>query len=304
MIRKHEYKDLVWIDVESPSKEELDELTESYKLHPLVENELLEPSDRSRVEAYDSHIYMILQFPLISHNGSPTLAQEIDFVLGKDFIITVHYQTIEPLYEFAKMFDVTTTLHQTKLGSHAGYLFYSMIRHLYKGLEDDIDYMSTSLKSAEKRIFNGEEREMVEVLSHISRQLLDCRISITSHREIWVSFARVSTLFFGDKYQYYANAISGEHNRIWNLFDGTKEVLKDLRETNDSLVNTKMNETMIHLTMMAFVIFPLSLIAAIFGMNTQDTPVVGNSYDFWIVIGMMFMLVVAVFGFFKHRKWL
>jgi magnesium transporter len=304
MIRKHEYKDLTWIDVEIPTKEELDELTAEYKLHPLVVNELLEPSDRSRVETYDSHIYLILQFPAVSHKSFLTHGQEIDFVLGKNFIITVHYQNIEPLYEFAKMFDVTATLHQTKIGTHAGYLFFSMISHLYKTLEDDIDYISDSLRSAEKGIFNGEEREMVEVLSRISRQLLDCKRAITSHREIWASFSRASVLFFGEKYQYYANAIMGEHNRIWNLFEATKETLTDLRETNDSLVNTKMNETMIHLTMMAFVIFPLTLIAGLFSMQTKDTPFIGMNQDFWFVIGVMVIMTVFVFTFFKHRKWL
>jgi magnesium transporter len=304
MIRTHSYKDLTWVDLESPTKDELYEVADKYKLHPLVQNELLEPSDRSRVEVYDSHIYLILQFPTMGRKQAGGTNQEIDFVLGKDYIITTHYQTIDTLYEFAKMFDITATLHQAKLGNHVGYLFYSMIEHLYRSLEDDIDYIAGNLKNAEKRIFRGEERKMVEVLSHISRQLLDCKIAITSHREIWSSFLRASTAFFGEDYRYYADAIAGEHNRIWNLFEGTKEILDDLRETNDSLVNTKMNETMIHLTMIAFVIFPLTLVAGLFSMQTKYMPVVGMNNDFWVIVGLMVVLVFIIFWFFRKRKWL
>ena len=58
------------------------------------------------------------------------------------------------------------------------------------------------------------------------------------------------------------------------------------------------------LTIMAFVTFPLSLIASIFGMNTSTLPVVGYEYDFWVIIGGMFMFTVIFFAFFKYKKWL
>ena len=78
----------------------------------------------------------------------------------------------------------------------------------------------------------------------------------------------------------------------------------ELREINNSLVSTKQNEVMKILTIMAFVTFPLSLLASIFGMNTVYLPIVGHSLDFWIIIGIMAGATICFFAFFKHNRWL
>ena len=46
MIRQFKYRDIIWIDATSPSKEELATLSSDFNIHSLVENELAEPSKR------------------------------------------------------------------------------------------------------------------------------------------------------------------------------------------------------------------------------------------------------------------
>jgi magnesium transporter len=81
------------------------------------------------------------------------------------------------------------------------------------------------------------------------------------------------------------------------------ESLHELRETNNSLLTTKQNETMKKLTLLAFITFPLSLIASIFEMNTVDMPIVGLQHGFWIIIGGMTVVGLAMFWYFKYKKW-
>jgi magnesium transporter len=82
------------------------------------------------------------------------------------------------------------------------------------------------------------------------------------------------------------------------------ESLHELRETNNSLLTTKQNETMKRFTILAFVTLPLTLLATLFSMDTKETPVVGLPHDFWIIIGIMFLAAGAMFVFFKRKKWL
>jgi Mg2+ and Co2+ transporter CorA len=55
---------------------------------------------------------------------------------------------------------------------------------------------------------------------------------------------------------------------------------------------------------MAFVTFPLSLFASIFGMNTKTLPLAGFEGDFWIILGIMVAATIFFFAFFKHKRWL
>ena len=50
-------------------------------------------------------------------------------------------------------------------------------------------------------------------------------------------------------------------------------------------------------------VLPLTLIASIFGMNT-DVPWAGKIEGFWIVVGAMVALLGGMIGYFRHRGWL
>jgi magnesium transporter len=112
------------------------------------------------------------------------------------------------------------------------------------------------------------------------------------------------TKFFNGMFTHHLKRVSGEQYRIHSLIESLQETMRDLRETNNSLLSTKQNEAMKVLTIMAFVTFPLSLVASIFGMNTVFLPFVGQKYDFWMVMGIMAALTISFFIFFKRNKWL
>jgi len=67
----------------------------------------------------------------------------------------------------------------------------------------------------------------------------------------------------------------------------------------------KINEIMKTLTIFSVIVFPLTLLAAIFGMNTMNAmPFANSQYDFWYIMGIMLMGAVIMFGFFKKKRWL
>jgi len=303
MLNKHTNKKLTWIDLESPTRDEVRSLLEEYSIHPLVANELLSPTMRPRVDVYDNFIYLILYFPTVIHSHGKKQDQEIDFIIGKDFIITVHYEAVDVLNEFSKMFDMNSFFTKDNITTHAGFIFFYMVRHLYHNVNNELDYIGKELGEIENRIFEGQEHEMVKEISKVSRQLLNFKKAMRPHREILESFELAGKKLFGGDFEYYPRAILGEYYKISVTMDSNIDTLNELRVTNDSLLSTKMNDVMKILTIMAFITFPLSLFASIFGMNTEYLPIVGQSNDFWIIIGIMVAATIIFFGFFKYKKW-
>lgn len=295
---------MTWVDLESPTQEEVREVMEEFNIHPLAANELLSPTTRPKADLYPSFIYLILHFPAFQHKHGHDTNQEVDFIIGKKFIITTHYETIDPLHEFSKVFEVNSIIDKSHLGAHAGFLFYYIAKELYKSLANELEYIQEDLAHIEEYIFAGFERDMVEELSRVNRKLLNFKQSIRLHEEVLDSLQGAGSEFFGEKFSHYLQAINGEYHKVASQLDGHRETLTDLRKTNDSLLSTKQNEIMKVLTIMAFVTFPLSLIAGIFGMNTKMLPIVGLPGDFWIVIGIMAFGMALMFWYFKHKKWI
>ena len=305
MITRYQHKNVTWVDLESPTSDEVREIMRKYHIHPIVAEELLHPTLKPRVEFYENNfIYLILHFPAFKHTHATQQNQEVDFIIGHNFIITTHYDTIDPLHKFSKVFEVDSILDKSGIGNHAGYIIYFMIKKLYGALEHELEYITDALKEIEDQVLKGREKEMVIELSGISRDLLSFKQAVSPHGDVLASFDPAGRQFFGNNFQHYLKNIVSEYYRVQNGIEANLDSLRELRETNNSLLSTKQNEIMKVLTIMAFITFPLSLIASIFGMNTRFLPIVGLPYDFWIIIGIMTVALISFFTFFKYRHWL
>lgn len=303
MLHRYTHNNLTWIDLESPTHEEVRGVMEEFGIDALVAEELLLPTYKPRVDLHEGFIYLILHFPALRHTHQ-SIEQEIDFIIGQNFIITTRYDTIDPIHKFSKVFEVNSVLDKSNIGEHAGFVFYYMLKKMYKSVDHELGYIRDALEEIESQIFAGKEKEMVEALSRSGRDLLNLRQSIEPHRDILKTMQTDTLGFFGEKFSPYLNGLTNEYYRVHNHIMRNTEAMRELRETNNSLLSTKQNEVMKILTLMAFVTFPLSLIASIFGMNTTYLPIVGGPNDFWIIIGIMGTGMILMFVYFKEKGWL
>lgn len=303
MLHRYSHGPLVWIDLESPTHDDVRTIMDEFGIDPLVAEELLLPTPKPRTELHEQYVYLILHFPALKHTHNTTV-QEVDFVIGQKFIITTRYELVDPLHKFSKIFEVNSVLDKSNLGDHAGYIFYYMLRKLYKSVEHEVAYIGDMLDDVEAQIFEGREREMVSALSRIGRNLLNLRQAIEPHRDVLRQFETNAEAFFGTSYRISSRNLLNEYFRVHGLIQRHSESLKELRETNNSLLTTKQNEIMKVLTIMAFVTFPLTLITGVFGMNTASTPIADSPYGFWIIMGIMGAAGTLMFSYFKRKHWL
>ncbi|MFA6095035.1 MAG: CorA family divalent cation transporter [Candidatus Paceibacterota bacterium] len=304
MINRHLYNGISWIDVENPDRDDVKTLINEYDIDPLVCQELLAPTMRPKVDLYKTYFYLVLHFPTINKSNGAPVNQEIDFILGKDFLITAHYNNIETLDMFAKVFEVKATLNKKDLGSHAGYVFFNMIKALYEKMVDELDIINDKIEEIEDDVFDGKEREMVEELSHVSRYLLDFKKALALHHEILSSLQFVTQKIFEPAFQYYVRAIEGEYLKVESSIISNRDSVKELRETNNTLLQTKVNEVMKKFNILAFVTFPLSLVAAIMSLESSGNPFKNGTINFWPIVFMFGFVVVGMIIYFKHKKWL
>lgn len=303
MLSRHVHQGVTWIDLESPTQEEIRSVMDEYGIEALVGEELLLPSSKPRVELSERYLYLVLHFPALKH-AHKNREQEIDIVLGRDFIITTRYEMIDPLHQFSKVFEVNSLLDRSHIGEHAGYVLFYMLKRLYRSVEHELDYVRQNLAGIEEHIFSGDEVAMVSAISESARALLNIRQTIEPHREILREFETAAPHLFGPEYSPFARSASDEYYRVHNHVMRLTESVHELRETNNSLLSTKQNETMRVLTIMALFTFPLSLIATTFAIDAPSTPVIHEAHGFWLILALMIAAGVSMFIYFRHRGWL
>jgi magnesium transporter len=304
MINSYHSKKLTWIDVELPTQAEIKNLMETYGLDPDVGQDLISPNLRPKIELYDTYIHLILQFPAYKHSHKKGGSQEIDFIMGRDFLITVRYDSNDPIHAFSKIFETNSILEKENAGDHAGYIFFHMITKLYKSLFHELEYIQDSLNEIETRIFGGEEKKVVRELSMVSREIINLKQVLHSHEEILKLFHNAAVRMYGEPFGYYCDLIFREYQKTLSETQNKKEFLIELRETNDSLLNTRQNEIMKNLTLMAFFTIPLSLLVSIFSLATDYPVITGSRYDFGIILAILGGVLLVMIAYFYHKKWL
>lgn len=303
MLSRYQQAGLVWVDLESPTQSEIQSIVDEFGIAVSIAEELLLPSGKPRAEVYGRYLYVIFHFPALRHSHK-TREQEIDFIVGRDFIITAHHEVIDPLHKFSKIFEVNSVLERNDIGEHAGFLFFYMLKKLYKAVEHELEYIHRDQNEIEEHIFAGHEASMVAALSKSARDLLNLRQTIEPHHEVLREVEEGGPRLFGDDFVPYVRALSNEYYRVHTHILRRTEVLHELRESNNSLLTTKQNETMKIFTVLAFFTFPLALITEVINIDSIHNPIRGLPYDFWITISILCTTALGMLVYFKNKKWL
>lgn len=306
MIETRKNNKVNWIEATNPTAKEIKDLINKFDINPEIAEELLSPSLRPHTIRYDDTIFAVFHIPQIqdTHGQAITSIEEIDFVINKDFLVTTSYSNIDSIEEFEKFFEADSVLSKGNSGEHGAYVFYNLLMFMYHSIHDHIDSLRNELRIAEEKIFNGEEKEMVFRLSKINRSLLNTEEALSLHDHLLEDITRMSQNIFDDTHTKKIDKLELEYMKLSQTLENAQNYLRELRATNDSLLNTKQSEVTKVLTIMAFIILPPSFLAGLFGINAKNIPFIGHPRDFWIVLGIMGLSVIGTWVFFKLKKWL
>jgi magnesium transporter len=71
-----------------------------------------------------------------------------------------------------------------------------------------------------------------------------------------------------------------------------------------SNMSNKMNEVMKVLTVMASIFIPLTFIVGIYGMNFDNMPELHWENGYYMVWGLMIILLILMLIYFKKKRWI
>lgn len=283
--------------------EELAALNDVIALPPSLIEELAVPSHRPKVATYDHSIYLVLYFPIYDPKERVVVSREIDFVIAKDAVLTVHYDTMPPLEEIKnRLGSEEFRAHYFGPSSHV--FFHNLISELFNFSLNELDQIKKEIDMVEENIYRGKGREMVEAISRVKRNLINFGGAMIPQHAVLETLQEYGTRVFGTASLLAFRDLLHQYHLIRNLLKTHNETLNALDRTNFSLITTHTNEIMKILTIMAFATFPLMLFTSLFGMNTRILPIVGHPQDFWIIVGIMLFATTAMFSFFKNKGWI
>ena len=305
MIMRHERGKTVWVDLECPTEDEVFAVMEEFGIDARVREEIATPTPYPLAVALPGYAYLILHFP-VTGSEDGTRAQEVDVIVGKRFLITARYETVESLHTLHRILESQELLGVSGKDVSAATLLERVMECLYGAASGEVERAGARLERIERDIFSGREQATVRTISETGRVLLRFETALARHEEPLADFLAIlgTPAFFGTGFEEHAAHIEARRIHAASLVSSYRAVAQELRATNDSLLSASQNQVTKTLTVMAFTALPLTLIASIFGMNADPMPLVHEEHGFSAILGLMLAAGLALYAFFRFKKWL
>lgn len=291
--------DIKWTHVKDPTKEDLDYIQQNFNIHPLTILELKQPTLHPKANVHENYIYLVLRFPEKENNE--IIPTEVDFVITKNEIITIQYETLEVLDE---IFVNAQKNPGDYFSKNAGYLVYQILQDLSNKVTPLLDDISNKIDKMEKKIYFDEEKDLLKDIAFIRKDSNDFLSIIRPNTDIFEGAMEKMTELFSREIIPYFGHLKSTYTRLTKVAETHTATLQMLHETNEAMVSNTLNKILKLLTMFSVIVFPLTLFAGIWGMNTKNMPLVGHPYDFWIVMVLMAIATFIMLILFKLKKWI
>lgn len=304
---------VTWINIDGLGDVEvLRALGSRFNLHPLALEDVLDTTQRPKVEQYDNYLFLVVHM-LYRDRGQVICGEQVSMFLGKHFLITLQeegeFDVFEPVR--ARIRNVSGTIRKAGPDYLAYALLDSIVDHYYPVLEDvgmKIDSIEESLSTLQPG-----SSPVAELHGH-KRTLTRIRRFIWPVRDLVSLLMHDETGFVNKGTRVYLRDCYDHTVQLMDLVESYRDVLSGLMELYLSAVGMRTNEIMRVLTVISSIFIPLTFIAGVYGMNFAheadgkrlpwNMPELLHPYGY---IGcLLFMLAIAVFQivYFKKRRWL
>ena len=298
---------ITWVDIEKPTQKDIEWLKTNFNFYPVTLAELIPPSQREKVEHFDGYLFLVMYVPVFNDKKRTTRPVELDIMITKNHIITVHNEFIEPLKDFVKKCEEKSDIRNRLFSQTTGHLFYWLSEEVLNFGERQLFHIGKNIIRIEDDLFKNIEKDLIKEISTVKRDILDFRIAIRPLNRVFNSLTSRGIKFWSetaDDLRIYFNDLIGDYERIWSEIDNYTATISALEATNTNLLNDKTNTIVKTFTVLSFITFPAMLIATILQINTAHNPILGLPNDFWIIVGFVALTVFVMWLYFKTRQWL
>jgi len=302
---RHERGKVTWVDLESPTAEELHSVMREFDISGNIEEEIISPTPYPLVISFPSYSYLVLHFPVTKADGGAR-TQEVDFIVGKKFIVTVRYEVVDSIHSLHKVFEAEELLGLPETLLETEQLIVEQVfRRLFRAIREELETTERMLERLETDIFSGKERSSVRKISEAGRVLLRFETVLRRNSEPLSEFLRElqTPEFFGKSFALRASNIEAEREHVEGLIESFRNVAAELRQTNDSLLSSSQNQVMKTLTVVTFIMFPLSIIPLFFAVDTTSSSIIHHPEFFFGIGGLMALLAAFLFVLSKFKRW-
>ena len=288
-----------WVDLESPSAEEVQSLGPIFGFHPLALEDCLNPQSHPKIEEYDDTVFIVSRAIIDLPDTIKVETTTLFVFLTADCIVTVHPRPLRAVSSTEERLSRYGRL----LADGPDRILHQLLDHVVDEYFPALDELDEEVDQIQDLIFARESPAALERIFVAKQAVLALRRAVGPQREILIALANRHVHHVRPETQAYFRDIYDHTLRIVDTLEASRDELTTLLDAHLSQVSNRLNQVMKTLSVVAILALPLTIVTSFFGMNFEAMPLIHSSFGIWIASGVMGALVVVGMVYFRWKRW-
>ncbi len=267
ILEKLNDKQLLWVNILERDEETVKHVTRKLHLEKVPLKGILRVSERPKIFKFKDYYHFFIISVEMDEQGS-LRPIPIDFLVGENFVITVHEGDVNYLQEFASREKSENNIGELDAESFVGTMLDLHIVSYFRVLEDieeTVDRMDDRILQKDLR---DEEflNQMVRLRSNVSR----LRRWFLPHRDIFYALSRpdFKRIAESDSFENF-QALNSHFESAVDAIESSRDTVLSLFDLFTTKSSHNMNNQIRRLTFVTIIVGGLGAIAGIWGMNFE-----------------------------------
>ncbi|MDH5417737.1 MAG: magnesium transporter CorA family protein [Nitrosopumilus sp.] len=309
-----ESKNFVWIDLQNPDRNDVEELAKKYNFNMLNIEDCMTKFELPKLDSYDDHFFVILHFPPLSKKIGVSRNSQLSIFIGKDFLVTVHQGDLKPLIELVDICKNNSEPQRKNrlLGKSSGLLLYEIIDVLVDDLLHTSRKIIANLDEIEDRVFD-ETKPVARNISLLRREINKLRRIANPLKKFVLEIAKQVKRFSEEDEQlgFYYDDVIDHIEKVIETLEESRETMEIYKDTDFVLSTEKTNKVLGMLTIIFTLAIPSTVIGTFYGMNVNLPGGIGDQIMFLGPFTTFIVIIIAsaipailMFVYFRKLGWI
>ncbi|MGH3446928.1 MAG: magnesium/cobalt transporter CorA, partial [Nocardioidaceae bacterium] len=282
--------DFVWIGLYEPTEEEIGQVAESFKLHPLAVEDAVRAHQRPKLERYPSnHMFMVLKTVWYVDEDDAVETGEIAVFVGKSYVVTVRHGEGAQLGMTRR--DLEEQAEVLGYGPYA--VLYSVCDRVVDAYESVAAELETDVDEIELSVFSDERTSDSRRIYTLKREVAEFRRAVGPLREPLSRFANGQVTGMPTEAQAFFRDVADHGTRVHEQVESLDNLLSSAHDAYMARISVQQNDDMRKISAWVAVAAVPTLLASIYGMNFDNMPELHWAWGYFALLGVMVVACVV-----------
>ncbi len=293
---------MIWLDLCQPDAEQLEMVGREFGLHQLAIEDVLEESQRTKIDRYRTHLFMSAYSATLDDDTGELITHEISAFITHHALITVRMDPAFDIDPVVERWDGSPDLAQYGVSS----LLYGLLDYLVDGHFRAVEALDREVEETGDGLFDS-HRGALELTQRRTFQLrkslvLLRRVTLPT-RELVNTLLRHDLDIVREPMVAYFHDVYDHVMRATEWTESLRDLVTTMVETNLSQQGNRMNLIMKKVTSWAAIIAVPTAITGWYGQNVPY-PGFGKTSGVITSVALIVGLAVGLYVLFRTKDWL